>query len=226
MRTLSKICFTGVFMAAIVAASVRTAQADIIVSFSVDNTGTENVLLTSADNVATAMGTVNSGNFDVFFTSTGGTLDADGSGQATIAAGSTNDPFLNVSFELENDETFTAAVFNINVLPTFDPKDEDGFVRFTITGINLTGGTFSEQYEVTPNGQNFFRIDAINGQLMQSITLDAVDPVVFDNLKQVRLGGFGTDVPDVQEVPEPTSMFLLGTGLFGLAAKVRGRRKK
>ncbi len=44
-----------------------------------------------------------------------------------------------------------------------------------------------------------------------------------DDVAQVRIGGAQQQTG---AVPEPTTMLLLGTGLAGIAAKVRRRRKK
>jgi len=228
MRTLSKICFTAVFVTAIVAASVRTAQAAIIVEIGVDNAGVDNVLLTTVSNVAIVTGTV-SGEIVKFESDSGtgaGLLSADASGQAVITGGTGNNPFTDIFFYLDGDRTFTKADFNINVV---DAGHVTGLMDIVINYISgVTGLTTTSTVTVNWNGQNFFNVEATNGDEITQIRLDAQGAVLFEDLRQVRLGGFGDgeDVPDVTAVPEPTSMFLLGTGLFGLAAKVRSRRKK
>jgi len=196
----------------IVGALAGPATADIVVSSSVNNQGTDNVLLNPADDAALVTGTVGPSDLLTEFTSTSGSglLDADPSGQALITGGLGNEDLQNLSFNLENNQTFTRAVFNIN-------SADDGNVLITVEGVNITGGTFSQSFELDQNGENFFTVDAINGQLITSIDLTAVDDLAFQDVRQVRLGGFGTET-----VPEPATLLLLGSGL--VAAAAIGRR--
>jgi hypothetical protein len=50
---------------------------------------------------------------------------------------------------------------------------------------------------------------------------------IFVRFQRVGANGEGSDVgrPGDNPIPEPTTMILLGTGLAGIAAKVRRRRK-
>jgi len=191
-----------------------TARADIVVITGVNNQGTDNVLLNPATNVLTVTGTVGANNQVVNFTSSSGSqlLNANPSGQATVSGGIGNGPFTQLTFGLANNDTFTRAVFNINA-------NVDGMVTITVTGINITGGTFVDVFTVDANGQNFFTVTAINGQLIQTISLSGV---AMNDVRQVRLGGGEI----VANVPEPASMLLLGGGLVGAAAAIRRRRRK
>jgi len=211
----SRVCFTLATVLAISAASVRPAQADIIVTAGVNNQDTDNVLLNTVDDVALVTATVNSGLFDVFFDSSSATglLDADASGQAVITPGAGNDPFTNVSFFIEAGSSFTRAVFNLN-------SGSDGDLLISVTGINILGGLFQETVEVDANGQNFFTVDAISGQRITAIDLTALGDVEFEDLRQVRIGGAGADITPI---PEPATMLLFGSGLVGIAAARRRR---
>src|SRR5215203_1600719 len=185
----------------IVSVAAGTARADIVVITGVNNQGTDNVLLNPATNVTTVTGTVGPSNLLVNFTSSSGSglLNANPSGQATVSGGTGNDPFTQLTFGLANNDTFTRAVFNINA-------GTDGSVVIHVEGINITGGFFEDDFTVDANGQNFFTVTAINGQLITSISLTAINGATFQDVRQVRLGG-----SDVGEVPEPTSMLLLGS---------------
>ena len=199
----------------IVTFAAGTAKADIVVVTGVNNQGTDNVLLNPATDVTTVTGTVGQNNLLVNFTSSSGSglLNANPSGQATVSGGTGNTALTQLTFSLANNDTFTRAVFNINA-------STSGSVVIHVEGININGGFFEDDFTVDANGQNFFTVTAINGQLITSISLTAINGAVFSDVRQVRLGGGA-----IVNVPEPMTMLLLGTGMAGIAARLRKRRK-
>lgn len=200
----------------IVSVFSSTAKADIVVVTGVNNQGTSNVLLNPATDVLTVTGVVGPSNLIVNFESSSGSglLNANPSGQATVSGGTGNTALTQLTFGLANGDSFTRAVFNINA-------SVSGSVEIHVEGINIDGGFFEDTFTVDANGQNFFTVTAINGQAITSISLTAVNGAIFEDVRQVRLGG-----GEIGEIPEPASMLLLGTGLLGAAASLRKRFRK
>ena len=213
---------------AVMALASSTVWADpiTITTGNPGNQNTDNVLFNNGALVHS--GTLVQGDFNgsgagfiVDFTSASGNgnLGVSG-GQAVLVGGSGNTPFSNATVKLENGATFTKLILNIDVTNGLAPPTSVQFtVNYTLSG----GQVFNQVFSVNTNGQNFFGIQAAEGAVINSVTVQGLNGTTFSDINQWRLGGFST--PQTQPTPEPASMFLLGSGLVGAAGALRRRFK-
>ena len=187
------------------------------------NQGTDNVLFNNASMPHSGLlvqGDFNGAGagFIVNFTSTSGSgnLGVSG-GQAVLVGGTGNIPFSNATIQLDGGATFTKLILNIDVTNDLAPPTQ---VQFTVNYTLAGGQVFNQVFTVDTNGQNFFGIQAAEGAVINSVTVQGVGNTTFSEINQWRVGGFQ------QPVPEPASMLLLGSGLIGAAAGVRKRRNR
>jgi PEP-CTERM motif-containing protein len=217
------ITLSAAFVIMMIASATVWADPITITTGNPGNTGTDNVLFNNGALVHS--GPLVQGDFNgigagfiVDFTSASntGNLGVSG-GQAVLVGGTGNTPFSNVTMQLENGATFTKLIFNIDVTNGLPPPTQ---VQFTVNYTLAGGQVFNQVFTVTTNGQNFFGIQAAEGAVINSVTIQGLGNTTFADVDQWRVGGFSG--PQT-EVPEPASLLLLGSGLVGTASALRRR---
>ena len=210
------------FAIMMVASSTAWADPITITTGNPGNQGTDNVLFNNGS--LSHSGLLVQGDFNgagagfiVDFTSASGSgnLGVSG-GQAVLVGGTGNTPFSNATVQLENGATFTKLILNIDVSAGAPPPTQ---VQFTVNYTLAGGQVFNQVFTVSTNGQNFFGIEAAEGAVINSVTVQGLNGTTFADINQWRIGGFNSP----NSVPEPASLFLMGSGLVGAAGAVRRR---
>jgi hypothetical protein len=224
--SMQRLMFSAVaFTIMMIASATVWADPITITVGNPNNQNTDNVLFNNGSLVHS--GPVVQGDFNgagagfvVDFTSASGSgnLGVSG-GQAVLVGGTGNTPFSNTTVQLENGATFTKLILNIDVTAGLPPPTQ---VQFTVNYTLLGGQVFNQVFTVDTNGQNFFGIEAAEGAVINSVTVQGLNGTTFQDINQWRLGGFSSPQ---SEVPEPASLFLLGSGLIGTAGALRRRYK-
>ncbi|MBA3357582.1 MAG: PEP-CTERM sorting domain-containing protein [Pyrinomonadaceae bacterium] len=192
-----------------------SARADIVVVSGNVPQVDENVLLNTGSTGNPIFGLTNMTQLSVRFTGQE-TLTAPANGQARVTAATGT--FNNLTIDLSSATsgaatgTFTSLILNPDAVA-------DGTLTITVTEDNGMVNTFS-LLALSGSGQNFFTITAVAGQRIRSVNI--ASNVELADVAQVRIGGAQQQQ---QPIPEPMTMLLLGTGLAGVAAKVRRHRK-
>src|SRR4029434_2331415 len=92
---------------------------------------------------------------------------------------------------------FTKLILNIDVTNGLPPPTT---VQFTVNYTLAGGQVFNQGFSVDANGQNFFGIEAAEGAVINSVTVQGLNGTTFSDINQWRLGGLA---PAQAPAPEP-----------------------
>jgi len=192
-----------------VALAPSAARADIVFELGNHPAPSENVLLPAGVTAFQIIGETNQSHTPVNFSSAVDLLTVPSNGQARIEAddGTLND--ISIGLDLPN--TFTHLVFNA--------FQGTGIAEVAVTEDNGEQSLFNLSLG---NGENFLTINAINGQKINNVIINAQQAGAFSDLRQVRIGG----IAQAATVPEPMSMGLLAAGGLPLLGFLRRRRRR
>lgn len=216
MSLLTK-CVAG---AALATTGAATVSADIVITPGPGNFfGDENVLYnlpTLLDGGPVVQGATNQSHTIVDFSGAGESLVTPSLGQARIEGA--DGTFTTLTIALHSAQTtFKTLIFNLDVCNR--QGDGEVTINVAVDGDGIKSQTFS----LDENGQNFFRIAAVDGQEIASVSFAST--VQLCDIAQVRIGGIDDAAPPPTPVPLPASA-ISGGALLVAAAIIRRLRRR
>lgn len=222
MATLSRAAFLLFLLTFVAFVSSAKADTVLIVGNTTGSLATATVNCTFNAQTNTFTFTINNTSpFDARITSIGFDLPPAGNASASGLNGFTGSVDFQpagVDFDFSDGDLGNVNQFNSAVL-------DFGF----LTGNNFSGGNPNEGLApgIDPGDEATF---TVSGAAFSGFTEEQICNAIFVRFQRVGANGEGSDVGTPSEIPEPTSMLLLGTGLVGIAGfarkKMRGRRLK